>query len=196
MGCDIHMMVEVAEDIPLRGDREMRRVERAAALGDSEAAERLASYWKRVWKPLPIYDDFYSQEWENLSEAARAKLEPRLHTDNWLHDIGYRVVLHDPDIRPYTENRNYGVFGLLAGVRRYDVEPIAAGRGIPDDASDEVRKWMADGDHSHSWALVGEILEHRDEFLERHEPELVAMCEDLAAKYGPDKARLCFWFDS
>lgn len=37
--------------------------------------------------------------------------------------------------------RNYDAFGCLFGVRNYaGFEPVAAGRGVPDDCSDEVRR--------------------------------------------------------
>jgi hypothetical protein len=59
-------------------------------------------------------------------------------------------------------NRNYSVFGFLAGVRNYsEVPPIAQPRGLPADASDRVKRshddWGFDG-HSASWLSIDELL--------------------------------------
>jgi hypothetical protein len=59
------------------------------------------------------------------------------------------------------DQRRYGMFGFLAGVRNYsDVPPIAAPRGLPRDASAYVREesdnWGSDG-HSHSWLSLEEL---------------------------------------
>jgi hypothetical protein len=59
--------------------------------------------------------------------------------------------------------RDYGLFGWLAGVRNYSAVPVlAAPRGLPDDASREVRKeaedWDGDG-HTHSWLSARELLD-------------------------------------
>ena len=37
-------------------------------------------------------------------------------------------------------DRSYFLFGLLAGVRNYNVEPIIKPRGIPDDVSESIKK--------------------------------------------------------
>lgn len=59
-------------------------------------------------------------------------------------------------------NRSYHSFSVLAGVRNSDeYRPIAEPRGIPEDASQEVKdeseRWDSDG-HSHSWLSLSEIL--------------------------------------
>lgn len=58
--------------------------------------------------------------------------------------------------------RSYGIFGFLADVRNYsDVPPIAVPRGIPPDASKDVKAdsdgWDTDG-HTHSWLSMDELL--------------------------------------
>jgi hypothetical protein len=58
--------------------------------------------------------------------------------------------------------RDYGLFGWLANVRNYSaVPPLAAPRGLPNDASTDVRKeaegWDGDG-HTHSWLSAAELL--------------------------------------
>lgn len=59
--------------------------------------------------------------------------------------------------------RDYGMYGFLAGVRNYsDITPIAEQRGVPSDASKEVKaqvfNWSSDG-HSHSWLSLKELDE-------------------------------------
>jgi hypothetical protein len=70
----------------------------------------------------------------------------------------------------YYESRNYGLFAILADVRNGlgfagvvtgdGYVPIHPQRGIPSDASSIVRRWCEEGDHSHSWATVKELLEY------------------------------------
>jgi hypothetical protein len=61
--------------------------------------------------------------------------------------------------------RNYRLFSILAGVRSEDrsVGPIVQPRGIPHDASREVKAefelWDADG-HSHSFLTLEELLKY------------------------------------
>lgn len=67
----------------------------------------------------------------------------------------------DLDVEAF-EDRDYGFFGWLAGVRNYsDMAPIAADRGFPADASAEAAKhyddWSGDA-HSASWVSVAELL--------------------------------------
>jgi hypothetical protein len=56
--------------------------------------------------------------------------------------------------------RNYGMFGLLFGVRDDVFSPVAKSRGLPENVSDEVKAasqaWGVDG-HSHSWITIQEI---------------------------------------
>ena len=59
------------------------------------------------------------------------------------------------------DQRSYGMFGFLAGVRNYSaVTPISYPRGLPNDVSPEVwdacKEWGGDG-HSHSWLTVQEL---------------------------------------
>lgn len=59
-------------------------------------------------------------------------------------------------------DRNYAVFGFLAGVRNYSgLAPIAEPRGFPKDASglavQAAKSWDADG-HSHSHVTLAELL--------------------------------------
>lgn len=61
-----------------------------------------------------------------------------------------------PDIK-----RNYRLFGLMAGVRDYSIQPIASPRGLPEDLSvitkiDAAR--MESDAHSHSYITPKEIV--------------------------------------
>lgn len=72
---------------------------------------------------------------------------------------------------PIYRERNYDLFAILADVRNGrgfagcdtgdGFNPIAAPRGVPDDASPEyaaeVASWDGNG-HSHSWLTLGELL--------------------------------------
>lgn len=55
--------------------------------------------------------------------------------------------------------RSYGLFGFLADVRNYSfVPPLAPQRGVPNDTSAEIQRFM-EGYHSCSWLLLKELLE-------------------------------------
>lgn len=54
-------------------------------------------------------------------------------------------------------NRNYELFGILAGVRRSDLPKIAETRGVPADVTAETLS-AASWDHTPSWLTVAEVL--------------------------------------
>lgn len=66
---------------------------------------------------------------------------------------------------PWSLDRSYQLFSLLAGVRSEsrEVEPISRPRGVPEDATERYREivsaWAGDG-HSHSWHTLEELLAH------------------------------------
>jgi hypothetical protein len=66
---------------------------------------------------------------------------------------------HLPDVDPFGDWRNYGIFGFLADVRNYSHSPvIAEPRGLPDDVSGDVLgEWYDGGFHSTSWLTVAEM---------------------------------------
>lgn len=133
--------------------------------------------------------------------------DPWLVEQNWLDDAR----------QEWFHNRNYALFGVLAGVRG-DGPPIAEPRGLPGDVGEEVRAmidndgrdsdvyWL--GDHSFSWLTLDEILaydwdrpagyysdgrpmrEWCSEFLTRTVPALQDLDPD------PRNVRLVFGFDS
>lgn len=63
-------------------------------------------------------------------------------------------------------NRNYSLFSTLSGVRDYTgtIEPVAEPKGIPEDASEYVKKekeaWDGDG-HTHSWLTLKELKDYQ-----------------------------------
>ena len=62
------------------------------------------------------------------------------------------------------DDRNYGLFSLLADVRNYsNNEPISQPKGLPEDCCDEIRKesddYGCDG-HSHSYFTLKELKDY------------------------------------
>jgi len=60
--------------------------------------------------------------------------------------------------REWFDGRNYPLFGILAGVRDYSVDPISEPRGLPDDLSSGTG--LSGADHSYSWFSLREILDY------------------------------------
>lgn len=112
---------------------------------------------------------------------------------------------------PVTD-RNYDLFGDIAGVRRQGPAP----RGIPEDVSDlammEIEAWDSDG-HSHTWLLLREALPLFIEHGQLGKPDKAVL---TAFKHGTEAAleeyvsyfhashdegtlddyRLVIWFDN
>ena len=104
------------------------------------------------------------------------------------------------------EKRNYALFGLLAGVRNYDIKPIAPPRGFPKDVSksiaEEYDSWGSDA-HSASWLTLAELMN-----AARTHPDLlnglVAELHTYFHRVFPNPAplitqnelRIVFWFDN
>ncbi len=64
------------------------------------------------------------------------------------------------DERLQPDDRNYRLFGFLAGVRGTCFEPQFVGRGVPDDTSlpgTDTRDYYL-GDHSYTYAYLDELL--------------------------------------
>lgn len=107
--------------------------------------------------------------------------------------------------------RSYFLFGLLAGVRNHNVEPIIEPRGIPDDVSESIKKcydsWSSDG-HTPSWYTLYELKRAQKTLSELVLQELIDSIElryIQSENYGYKKTltedeekniRLVFWFDS
>jgi hypothetical protein len=112
--------------------------------------------------------------------------------------------------------RNYAFFGALAGVRYPSPVPLADGRGLPANTSDEARE-RCNGDHSDSWCTLKELVDakasmrvHMDTTYPRFDSEgdvldqwiaLGQMMDTAHAYYGGDendgsRTRFVFNFDS
>jgi hypothetical protein len=110
--------------------------------------------------------------------------------------------------------RNYALFGVLAGVRCVDMPLIAPPRGLPDDVTAEVMSDAAligsDG-HTHSWVTLAEVAAFDWAQLSSFGDGSTckATCSDFLAwvesiwtgptriaRRDPAKIRLVFWFDS
>ena len=107
--------------------------------------------------------------------------------------------------------RSYFLFGLLAGVRNYEVEPISQPRGIPDDVSESIKecynKWGNDA-HTPSWYTLYELKKAQNTLDEQVLQELIDAIElryIQSENYGYKKTltedeekriRLVFWFDN
>jgi len=120
----------------------------------------------------------------------------------------------------YYEERNYDLFAILADVRNgygfagvvtsSGFVPLDQPRGIPPNASDDVRKWCEGGDHSHSYCTVAELLAYdwtRMVFKPGNpggEVPYYACCRCFLSETmpmlwrlgAPEDVRIVFWFDS
>ncbi len=108
--------------------------------------------------------------------------------------------------REIYEGRCYVLFGILAGVRNYDVVPIAEPRGIPEDLplyNGESERYL--GDHSYSWLGLREMLyydwsqqlegESYRELVGSFYTESLEKMKELAGD-DFDSIRMVFGFDS
>ena len=82
---------------------------------------------------------------------------------NSRRDHEYGLYYDVPWGKEFYQDRNYGLFALLANVRNYwELEPISERKGTPLDLSPRVRAvfdyYEHDG-HSHSWYTLKEILD-------------------------------------
>ena len=101
-------------------------------------------------------------------------------------------------------NRNYRLFGILAGVRA-DAEPIEHPIGLPDDVGQSVEYEYGDAWdwHTAHWYALSELENHRHRF----HPDIhcqdfldcIDKMRDLADEEldgDPNKIRMVFWFDN
>lgn len=101
-------------------------------------------------------------------------------------------------------DRNYVLFGMLAGVRG-DGPTISEPRGWPPDLSPEVKTAIENdmGDHSASWLTVKEILEFHKSGEQQQYCEhffnwlrFESTWLEYIVKETPERVRLVFNFDS
>lgn len=149
-------------------------------------------YWERIY-PAPSEREPYYVEHAAEEEAHGAFW-------GWAHAHAILGWYHE---------RNYRLFGVLAGVRG-DGKPIAEPRGYPDDLSAEGKHWagmfnaqcvgecvdIGPGDHSFSWLTVAELQAHEPRLREA-DPDFAERVIPALAKRGkPDDVRIVFGFDS
>lgn len=115
---------------------------------------------------------------------------------------------------PFYYDRNYHLFAILANVRNGygakigdPVKPIEMPRGIPDDASPEVQRfveeWGADG-HSHSWFTTEELMKFDWTQRTRSGVPYYELCCTFLGEMmpklwnlgSPDSVRIVFFFDN
>jgi len=142
------------------------------------------------------------------------------HVDSLIHDkynegVSDLEYLSSPhQVREHLfENRNYTLFGLLAGVRDNSLSPIAPPRGIPDDTSDTIREtWELDGDHTPHYYTLVELESVKVNKLPKYsrtnlgyffyknskEPSPLMKLQRIRDKYkvNSEQVRIVFWFDS
>lgn len=124
-------------------------------------------------------------------------------------DIYMRAELYDAESDTWAivptgnlyPRREYAVFGILAGVRGVEFEPIAEPRGIPQVVSlewaFEYKNRVKTGNHSFSWVTAQEVLDYYDgkeskKALAFLRMKVNALCELADA----DHVRLVFCFNS
>jgi len=97
--------------------------------------------------------------------------------------------------------RNYGLFGILAGVRG-EATPIAEPRGVPTDASEGYKKVLADwgvNAHTPSWYTLFELLKPKTYAKLSVSPEFQKAMLNLRKKlkeYNTKDIRIVFFFDN
>lgn len=120
------------------------------------------------------------------------------------------------------DDRWYRLFGILAGVRDYEVKPIAEQRGIPSDCCKEIKKecddYGCDG-HSHSYLTLKELMDNRSKYIGKEDgydvlgviiDPLIQRTKEVFHIYGyqnqddvneiiaksANDIRIVFWFDN
>lgn len=97
-------------------------------------------------------------------------------------------------------SRDYGLFGILAGVRWVpEIGPISSPRGFPNDASEktiiEYKSWGRDA-HSASYFTLKELLDV-DWSKYEYNGEFIKTIEKMSKlDENPKNVRCVFWFDN
>lgn len=96
----------------------------------------------------------------------------------------------------FCEDRNYGLFSLLADVRNYsNNKPISEPKGLPNDLSKEViedaEHWELDG-HSHSFFTLKELLDYqKKQFKLKRSGFVSPESAEMLDKYGKKPEEWC-----
>lgn len=116
---------------------------------------------------------------------------------SWVEVEDGLKTAHDP------EDRDYERFGALASVRGHGLSP----RGIPEDASDYVKRLLLEFHcldcHSHSYLSLkraGKIY-YKTSYISEEIPDPEEGIKESIKRYfgitdNFDKYRIVFWFDS
>ena len=113
-------------------------------------------------------------------------------------DPSYRDWNPDwPGLKPWFEDRNYPLFGMLAGVRTHQYAPVAQPRGIPSDVSPEIySQWIEFGEHTPSWLGLKELLAYFDPMHRTYQSRFRDFLIELGTYGTPETLRIVFWYDS
>ena len=93
--------------------------------------------------------------------------------------------------------KNFDVFEKLFGLYGHEDEAVAPYRGIPRDASFEVKEHPLIDEltaFGHTWISYRELKEN-EEILTEDWKLLLKMMDALAEHYGEENVRLVIWFD-
>lgn len=174
MGCDIHVFVERC----------------------------VAGTWELVPAPTTGFDATNNEASYNYSGPHPYRWVYKRHPDNVAYELygtGENAVVEDCWLAEWFSDRNYWLFGMLAGVRSWEHEPVVDPRGIPIDASPEIRRqWSEFGEHTPSWLTLAELQFYFATHLAYSDaagrfPEFM---QELAEYGDPEKIRIVFYFDS
>lgn len=132
-----------------------------------------------------------------------------ISVDEWIYNPYFEVK----EVRKrYWTDRNYLLFAVLANVRNlYNIQPISLPKGLPDDASPEVKNQSDEenGDaHTRSWLTLKELLQYDWQQTIEDDNEEIFTFEELVIPFvsdfiprlskidEPDNVRMVFWFDN
>lgn len=134
-----------------------------------------------------------------------------ISVDEWIYDT-FSEEMEVPFSKRYWKDRNYLLFAILANVRnRYNVQPISAPKGLPDDVSPEVKNQSDEenGDaHTRSWLTLKELIEYDWQQTMEDDNEVISPYEELVIPFvsafiprlskidEPENIRMVFWFDN
>lgn len=92
--------------------------------------------------------------------------------------------------------RDYELFGLLAGVRGIEFDPIADPRGAPTDESADSELYFADGGwHTRSFLYADEILSRTNRKEKSRLKQILKAIKNYPGQ-SPARIRIVFGFDS
>ena len=157
-----------------------------------------------VEQRLPRYVDSKMRALERMNVDIRAHYWQHVPLLEWRDsgvslDIPYHECLHNhqPDIHPWYAERNYGLFGVIGGVRDRGGQHLAGHfRGYPPGYSGVVGDY-----HSTTWYMCHELLSVGARMpahygVSQDVEDFIQMNKDLITKFGRDNVRITFGWDS